>query len=206
MDRRSSSRRWIKRQNGDSYVKDRHKRGFRSRAAFKLQEIDRRDRLIGVGMKVIDLGASPGGWTQVAAGIVGLSGTVVAVDVLSMKPVAGTVIIEGNCHDADVMEAVRAALHGGGADLVMSDLAPNITGVAAVDEAAQIELCEATLGFVREFLQPGGSLLIKLFQFSETDAMVDEVSRQFRDIWRRKPPASRSQSREFYVVAKRYGI
>ena len=206
MARRSSSRRWLQRQNADSYVKDRDKRGFRSRAAFKLQEINRRDRLIGVGMSVIDLGASPGGWTQVAAGIVGSSGTVVAVDVLSMKPVAGTVFIEGDCRDTDVMEAVRAALHGGGADLVMSDMAPNITGVAAVDEAAQIELCGATLDFVREFLQPGGSLLIKLFQSSETDAIVDEISRRFRDLRRRKPPASRSHSREFYVVAKRFGI
>jgi 23S rRNA (uridine2552-2'-O)-methyltransferase len=157
-------------------------------------------------MRVIDLGASPGGWTQVAAAAVGSSGTVVAVDVLDMTPVPGTTFIEGDCRDADVMESVRTALGGVRADLVMSDMAPNITGVMAADEAAQHELVEAALKVTREFLQVGGSLLLKIFQGPDTDSIIGAISREFREVRRRKPPASRTQSREFYVVAKRFVI
>ena len=206
MPRRGPSQRWLQRQNADSYVKKRDEQGYPSRAAYKLQEINRRDRLIKSGMSLIDLGASPGGWTKVAANIVGHSGTVVAVDVLTMEPIAGSVFIEGDCRLASVRRAVRAALGSGRVDLVMSDMAPNITGVAPTDEAAASELGHTTLNYVREFLQPGGSLLIKLFQFPETEQIVDEISALFGNVRRRKPPASRAQSREFYVVAKQFGI
>ncbi len=157
-------------------------------------------------MCLIELGATPGGWTQVAAEIVGRSGTVVAVDVLTMEPIDGAVFIEGDCRAASVSSAVGVALGGRRADLVMSDMAPNITGVAPTDEAAASELGYTALNYVRAFLRPGGSLLIKLFQFPETELIVDEISTLFKNVRRRKPPASRAQSREFYVVAQQFGI
>ena len=206
MPRRGPSQRWLQRQNADGYVKKRDEEGYPSRAAYKLQEINRRDRLIKPGMSLIDLGASPGGWTKVAANIVGHNGTVVAVDVLTMEPIAGSIFIEGDCRRASVRGAVRVALGSGRVDLVMSDMAPNITGVAPTDEAAACELGKTTLNYVREFLHPGGSLLVKLFQFPETEQIVDEISSLFRNVRRRKPAASRARSREFYVVAKRFGI
>lgn len=202
----SSSSRWRQRQQADGYVKARDREGFRSRAAFKLQELDRRDRLLARGLNVLDLGASPGGWTQVAARAVGPAGTVVAVDVLTMEPVVNSVFIEGDCRDGAVKAAVREAFKGEGADLVMSDMAPNITGVAAADEAAAAELARMLLEYVREDLRPGGSLVAKLFQYPDTDAVFGEIRAVFTNTWRRKPPASRASSREFYVVAKGYGI
>ena len=206
MARRTPSQAWLQRQNADAYVKKRDEQGYPSRAAFKLQEINRRDRLIRSGMCLIELGASPGGWTKVAADIVGPSGNVVAVDILTMESVAGAVLIEGDCRTERVLKAVRAALSEQRVGLVMSDMAPNISGVAPADEAAACELGFTTLSYVRDFLQPGGSLLIKLFQFPETELIVDEISALFKDVRRRKPPASRAQSREFYVVAKQFGI
>lgn len=157
-------------------------------------------------MRIIDLGASPGGWTQVAVGSAGPKGTVVAVDVLEMEPIAGSVFVHGDCRDPDVMADVRARLPDHAADLVMSDMAPNITGVRATDQAACEDLAHMSLAFAREFLTPGGAFVLKLFQFSDTDALFDDIKRVFRQTWRRKPPASRSESREFYVVAKGYGI
>lgn len=206
MPKRKASQRWLQRQNTDGYVKRRDEQGYSSRAAFKLQEINRSDRLIRSGMCLLELGASPGGWTEVAANIVGQNGTVVAVDVLTMGPIAGSVFIEGDCREESVRRAVSAALEDRRVDLVMSDMGPNITGIRPTDEAAASELGNMTLNYVREFLQPGGSLLIKLFQFPETELIVDEISTLFGNVRRRKPPASRAQSREFYVVAKQFGI
>lgn len=205
MPRRGSSSRWLQRQKSDVYVRAREREGFRSRAAYKLQELDRRDRLLSSGLRVIDLGASPGGWTQVAVRAVGAAGTVVAVDVLPMEAVANSVFIEGDCRDEGVKTAVREAL-GGPADLVMSDMAPNISGVAASDEAAAAELAELVLEYARDGLRPGGALVAKLFDFPDTQAVFEDIRSNFATVARRKPPASRARSREFYVVAKGYGI
>ncbi|MGR8918832.1 MAG: RlmE family RNA methyltransferase [Gammaproteobacteria bacterium] len=206
MGRRGSSGRWLERQARDPFVKKRRKQGYRSRAAFKLEELNRRDGLLKPGSRVIDLGAAPGGWTQVATEICGPKGTVVAVDCLKMEPVAGAIVIEGDCRDEAVRDAVREALGGAQADLVMSDMAPNMSGIDAQDDAAAVELANITLSFAESFLRRGGTLVIKLFQSNESDALVAAIGQRFKRTVRRKPPASRAGSREFYIVAQQFGI
>ena len=205
MARRGSSSRWLQRQQSDPFVKQRDQHGYRSRAAYKLHELAQRDQLIRPGAAVLDLGASPGGWTQVAVEMAGPRGKIIALDILAMEPVAGATFILGDCRDPAVRAQVVAAV-GGKVDLVMSDMAPNITGLTDVDEAGMLELAEITLEFAAELLRPGGGLLIKLFQFADTDLFVKRMKSRFAQISRRKPEASRAQSREFYVVAKQYGI
>lgn len=157
-------------------------------------------------MHLIDLGASPGGWSQVASELVGRKGGLVAVDILAMKPVPGVTFVAGDCSDSHVKSAVRAALGGRPVSLVMSDMAPNITGTASIDEVAACDLAHLALDYVQEFLRPGGSLLMKLFQYKETESVMDRIARFFPEVRHRKPAASRAESREFYVVAKRFGI
>ncbi|MCP5201638.1 MAG: RlmE family RNA methyltransferase [Gammaproteobacteria bacterium] len=207
MGRRSpSSSRWLQRQAGDAYVKQRQQEGYRSRAAYKLRELTQRDKLLRPGLRVLDLGAAPGGWTQVAAEKVGARGTVVALDVLKMDAVPGATVIQGDCREEAVRLRVREALGGEQVDLVMSDMAPNITGIAIRDEAAAEELAAMCLEFAREFLRPGGALLIKLFEYAGTEHFVRELRRAFDEVSRRKPDASRARSREFYVVARGFVI
>ncbi|MEQ8232991.1 MAG: RlmE family RNA methyltransferase [Gammaproteobacteria bacterium] len=200
--RSSSSSRWLQRQARDSFVKQSRQDGYRSRAAYKLIEINRRDRLMQAGSRVVDLGAAPGGWTQVAASIVGPRGTVLALDVLKMEPVAGATVIEGDFRTAAVRAAAAAALGGTTVDLVMSDMAPNISGIRDRDEAAAEKLILMALDFAREHLGRGGAMLVKLFEYPGTDELVRELARTFERVSRRKPEASRAGSREFYVVAK----
>ena len=203
MPRRSaSSQRWLARQRGDAYVKKRQQQGYRSRAAYKLLDLDKRDKLLKSGAIVLDLGAAPGGWTQVAVERVGRSGTVVAVDVLKMEATAGATVITGDCRDAGVQSQVAEALPDGRADLVMCDMAPNISGIAARDEAAQRDLIDLCLEVAERYLEPGGAVLIKLFEFADTADVIAELERRFAEVVRRKPDASRAKSREFYVVAK----
>lgn len=206
MARRDSSSRWLQRQQSDRFVKQRDQQGYRSRAAYKLHELATRDRLIRPGDSVLDLGASPGGWTQVAVELAGARGQITALDVLPMAPIRGARFIVGDCRDPAVRAELGRHVQPATLDLVMSDMAPNITGVAAVDEAAMVDLAQLTLDLARQFLRPGGSLLIKLFQFADTASILDDVAAHFAMVSRRKPAASRAQSREFYVVAKRYGI
>lgn len=205
MARRSSSSRWLQRQNTDPFVKQRDQHGYRSRAAYKLQEIARRDQLIRAGAAVLDLGAAPGGWTQVAVALAGARGKIVALDILAMEPISGATFIHGDCREPAVQAQVIAAV-GGKLDLVMSDMAPNITGLKDVDEAGMVELAGITLDLADELLRPGGGLLIKLFQFADTELLVKRIKASFGHVSRRKPEASRAESREFYVVAKQYGI
>ena len=205
MARRGSSSRWLQRQNTDPFVKQRDQHGYRSRAAYKLQELARKDQLIGAGAAVLDLGAAPGGWTQVAVELAGPRGKIVAMDILAMEPIPGATFIHGDCRDAAVQAQVVAAV-GGKLDLVMSDMAPNITGLKDVDEAGMVELTQITLDLADELLRPGGGLLIKLFQFADTELLVKRIKASFGHVSRRKPEASRAESREFYVVAKQYGI
>ena len=205
MARRGSSSRWLQRQQSDPFVKQRDLHGYRSRAAYKLHELAHKDQLIRPGVAVLDLGASPGGWSQVAVEMAGPRGKIIALDIIEMEPIAGATFIHGDCRDAAVRAQVVAAV-GGKVDLVMSDMAPNISGLKDVDEAGMVELAEITLELVAELLRPGGGLLIKLFQFADTERVVKRMKSSFAQVSRRKPEASRAQSREFYVVAKQYGI
>lgn len=204
--RRSSTKNWVRKQASDPFVKQRDAQGYRSRAAFKLKEILARDRLIRRGDSVLDMGASPGGWTQVAIAAVGPAGRVVAVDILPMEPVPGTSFIEGDCRDADTLHKIRTEFGDQPVDLVISDIAPNITGIRDADEANVLALAEVVRATGLELLAPGGAMLMKLFQFPGTDPFVRDLKNSFSSIARRKPDSSRSTSREIYVVAKGFSI
>lgn len=204
--RRSKTKQWVRRQAADTYVKQREAAGLRSRAAFKLKEILARDRLLRKGATVVDFGASPGGWSQVAAAAVGASGTVIAVDVLPMEPLSGVEFIEGDAREPETLARLRKALGERRADLVISDIAPNITGIRDLDEANFLELGEIVRSFLKEVLAENGALVIKLFQFPGTDGFVRGLKGSFSSVARRKPDSSRKASREFYVVATGFKI
>ncbi|MET0041912.1 MAG: SAM-dependent methyltransferase, partial [Candidatus Thiodiazotropha sp. 6PLUC3] len=164
MKRSKSSRKWLDRHFNDAYVKQAQKAGYRSRAAFKLLEIQEKDRIIKPGMRVVDLGAAPGGWSQIARDLVGEKGEVVALDILEMDPIAGVHIIQGDFREPQPLESLRNHLDGEPVDLVISDMAPNVTGINSVDQPRGIYLCELALEFARETLKPGGSFVVKVFQ------------------------------------------
>lgn len=197
----SSGRNWKSRQKSDPYVKAAHKAGWRSRAAFKLLELDERDRLLRPGDVVVDLGAAPGGWSQVAAERVGGRGRVIATDLLDMPPVPGVRFLQGDFREDAVLRALEAELEGRRADLVLSDMAPNISGVAASDQARSMHLAELALEFAAEWLEPSGRFLVKVFQGEGFDAFLADVRAVFTSVKVRKPPASRSESREVYILA-----
>lgn len=201
MTRKGTSSRWYQRQASDPFVKARELQGLRSRAAFKLTELIERDRLLRPGGVVLDLGASPGGWSQVAAPAVGPRGLVLAVDLLPMTPLPGVQFILGDCRDDATIEAVCASLAGRPVDLVLSDMAPNLSGIRSADEARSLELVAVAFEACRRFLKPGGSLLVKAFQHEDTERFLREQRTGFEKLIRRKPAASRRESREFYVVA-----
>ncbi|MBX3666531.1 MAG: RlmE family RNA methyltransferase [Burkholderiales bacterium] len=202
MARNKTSKAWMHEHVNDPYVRRAQAEGMRSRAAYKLQQLAERDRLLKPGMTVVDLGATPGGWSQVAAAAVGPSGRVVAVDLLEMAPVAGVSFIHGDFGDDAVLAEVERALGGNGADLVLSDMAPNISGVAGTDQARSIGLAELALDFAVKHLKPQGNFLVKVFQGSGFEALVAEIRRRFVQVAIRKPEASRSRSSEVYVVGK----
>ena len=204
MARSKSSHRWLQRHVNDPYVQRAQRDGYRSRAAYKLLEIQAKDRLIRPGQVVVDLGAAPGGWSQVARDLVGAGGEVYALDILPMEPVPGVVFIEGDFREDPPLQALRAALAGKPVDLVISDMAPNVSGVAAVDQPRAIYLCELALAFAREVLRPGGDFLVKVFQGAGFDDYVRELRRHFGRVVTRKPEASRPKSREVYLVAGNY--
>jgi len=193
---------WMRRHVRDPYVKQATRQGYRSRAAFKLIELDEREQFLRPGMTVIDLGATPGGWSQVVAERVAPGGRIVAVDAAPMQPVTGVVFILGDIRVPDIRTQAIAALGGQPADLVLSDMAPNVTGVGPVDEARSQELIRIAVEFARAVLKPGGSLLVKVFHGSGLDAVIREMRAAFRTVALRKPSASRSQSSEVYVVCR----
>ncbi|MGD8498351.1 MAG: 23S rRNA (uridine(2552)-2'-O)-methyltransferase RlmE [Chromatiales bacterium] len=204
MARSKSSRRWLKEHFDDPYVREAQAAGYRSRAAFKLLEIQAKDRLLRPGMTVVDLGAAPGGWSQVAAAVVGARGCVLATDLLEMDPLPGVEFIQGDFREQEVLDRLLESLGADKADLVISDMAPNISGMGAVDQPRAMYLAELALDLCREVLRPGGDLLVKLFQGEGFDAYMAELRRVFRQVKVRKPKASRARSRELYVLARNY--
>ncbi|MCG7984878.1 MAG: 23S rRNA (uridine(2552)-2'-O)-methyltransferase RlmE [Candidatus Thiodiazotropha lotti] len=201
MKRSKSSRKWLDRHFNDTYVKQAQKAGYRSRAAFKLLEIQEKDRLIKPGMKVVDLGAAPGGWSQIARDLVGEKGQVFALDILPMDPIAGVEFIQGDFRETEPLESLRNLLDSAAIDLVISDMAPNVTGMASVDQPRSIYLCELALDFARETLKPGGGFVVKVFQGEGFDDYLREVRSSFTRVVSRKPDSSRAKSREIYLVA-----
>lgn len=196
-----SDKRWKARQSADPYVKKARDAGYRARAAYKLLELDDKDRLLKPGMRVVDLGAAPGSWSQVAAARVGDSGRVVALDILEMEEIPGVVFLCGDFREDDVLAGLEAAMDGQRADLVLSDMAPNISGIGPADQARSMHLAELARDFAVEWLKPDGDFIVKVFQGEGFDAFLAELRRQFRSVRVRKPPASRSESREVYLVA-----
>lgn len=195
-----SSSRWRSRQAADPYVKKARKLGYRGRAAFKLIELDRRDRLLRAGRTVVDLGAAPGSWSQVAVKRVGPDGRVVALDLLPVEPIEGVEFIQGDFREADVLERLEQQV-ASRVDLVLSDMAPNISGIAVSDQARSMELAELALEFARERLNSGGNFVVKLFQGEGFDVFVQRAREQMQRVRLRKPEASRRESREIYLVA-----
>ena len=199
--RSKSSRRWLDEHASDSYVKRARKQGLRSRAAFKLEELDRAERLLKPGMVVVDLGAAPGGWSQYAARALGGRGAVYALDVLPLDALPGVEFILGDFREPGPLAALEAALAGRPVDLVMSDMAPNMSGVDAVDQPRAMHLAELALEFALRVLRPGGSLLVKVFQGAGFEELVRCTRREFATVRMRKPPASRARSAEMYLLA-----
>jgi 23S rRNA (uridine2552-2'-O)-methyltransferase len=207
MSRRSgSSSRWKQRQERDPYVERAVKEGWRSRAVFKLAQIHEKERLLKPGMRVVDLGASPGGWSQYAARIVGPKGRIWAIDLLPMDPVSGVEFLLGDFTERETLNALKAAIGDEKADLVMSDMAPNISGTRAVDQPRSIGLAEEALWFATEALGSGGSFIVKLFQGEGFPEYVQRAREEFRTVRLVKPKASRPESREIYVLARNYGM
>ncbi|OOZ35811.1 23S rRNA (uridine(2552)-2'-O)-methyltransferase RlmE [Solemya velesiana gill symbiont] len=205
MKRSKSSRRWLDRHVSDEFVKRAQKDGCRSRAVYKLLEIQEKDRVLKPGQVVVDLGAAPGGWSQVAEKIVGDRGRVVALDILPMDSIAGVDFIQGDFREEGPLQELRDLLDGlAVVDLVISDMAPNVSGMNAVDQPRAMYLCELALEFAREVLKPGGGMVVKVFQGEGFDEYIREMRSSFRKVVTRKPKASRPRSREVYLVAGNY--
>jgi 23S rRNA (uridine2552-2'-O)-methyltransferase len=198
--RSPQSQRWLERQLNDPYVRAAKAAGYRSRAAFKLVELDEKFRLLKPGGRVVDLGAAPGGWTQVAVRKVGERGCVVGLDLLPMDTVPGAIILQGDFQDEAAEARVEEAL-GGQADLVLSDMAPNTTGHAATDHLRIMALAELALDFALRVLAPGGAFVAKVFQGGSEKTFLDTLKGRFATVRHAKPPASRKDSAELYVVA-----
>lgn len=201
MARSKSSHRWLKEHFSDPFVKRAQAEGLRSRAAYKLEELIDRDRLLKPGMRVVDLGAAPGGWSQMARARLGERGRVLALDILPMDAIAGVEFLQGDFRDEAVLARLEQALGGTGLDLVLSDMAPNMTGVASVDQARAMELAELARDFAQAHLDPGGAFLVKLFQGAGFDDYLKDLRRRYAKITMRKPKASRARSPEVYALA-----
>ena len=201
MTRKKADKGWMARHVRDPYVQRAARAGYRSRAAFKLLQVDARDRLLRPGIRVLDLGAAPGGWSQVAAQRVGSAGRVVAADLVPMDPIRGVHVIQGDLRDAVLRARIEEALCGK-ADLVLSDMAPKLSGVASADEARAQELVDTALALSAELLKPEGALLVKMFHGSGLEAVIQRMRAVFAKVDMRKPPASRSGSSEVYALCR----
>jgi 23S rRNA (uridine2552-2'-O)-methyltransferase len=190
----------------DEFVRRARQEGWRSRAVYKLMEIQEKDRIIKPGMTVVDLGAAPGAWSQYAAQLVGSRGRVIAVDLLPMDPLPGVEFIQGDFREQETLDALEAALGERPPGVVLSDMAPNISGLATVDQPRAMYLAELALELARSRLDPGGALVTKVFQGEGSDALVADARKDFGTVRMRKPKASRGRSREFYLVAGNYRV
>lgn len=200
MKRTKTSKAWMQEHVNDTFVQQAKARGYRSRAAFKLAEIDDRDRLLRPGAVVVDLGAAPGSWSQVAVQRIGAKGRVFALDLLPVEPIPGVEFLQGDFTDDAVAEQFEASLQGATVDLVMSDMAPNMSGVPTVDQARSIHLCELALDFAARHLKPGGNFVVKVFQGEGFDELRRQMQEVFRSVQVRKPKASRDRSAEVYLL------
>jgi 23S rRNA (uridine2552-2'-O)-methyltransferase len=205
MSKSKSSKNWLKEHEDDAWVKKSRAEGYRSRASYKLLEIQKSDRLIRPGMTVVDLGSAPGGWSQVAVSLVGSQGRVIASDILAMDPVPGVDFVQGDFTEEACFREILALVPGDrGVDLVISDMAPNLSGMAAIDQPKSMHLIELALDFARTTLKPGGALLTKVFQGEGFEALLRDMRSEFTQVVNRKPDASRSRSKELYLLAKGY--
>jgi 23S rRNA (uridine2552-2'-O)-methyltransferase len=199
--RSKSSARWLKEHFSDPYVKRAQAEGWRSRAVFKLEELIDRDRLLRPGMTIVDLGAAPGGWSQMVRERVGDQGRIVALDILPMQGIAGVEVVEGDFREDAVVQRLHAILDGAKVDLVLSDMAPNMSGVDEVDQARAMELAELAQEFAAAHLKPGGAFLVKLFQGRGFDEYLKNLRKAYERVSMRKPKASRARSPEVYALA-----
>ena len=202
MGRSKSSHQWLRKHFDDEYVKRAQREGYRSRAVYKLDEIQKKDRILRPGSVLVDLGAAPGGWSQYAAQLLGDKGRIIALDILPMEPLPGVWFIQGDFREDEALAELMAVLDGATVNLVMSDMAPNISGMGAVDQPRSMYLVELAVDFAASVLGKGGDLLFKGFQGEGFDAILRDLRGQYRKILIRKPKASRPQSREVYVLAK----
>ena len=199
-----SSKKWLEERARDKYVKKSKQAGFRSRASFKLLEIQEKDRFIKPGMIVVDLGSAPGGWSQAAKILVGDKGSVLATDILPMAPISGVKFIQGDFTDDAVFENLIEKVQGESVDLVISDMAPNITGIRAIDQPGSMHLAELALDFARSILREGAYFLVKVFEGEGIGEFKQVLASEFEKVKVRKPKASRSRSREVYLLAEKY--
>jgi len=202
MKRTKTSKQWMMEHVNDVYVQRAKAEGYRSRAAYKLIEVAARDKLLKPGMVVVDLGAAPGGWSQVAAAKMGAGGRVIAVDLLPMDSLRNVTFLQGDFRDEAVAQALERELAGRPIDLVLSDMSPNISGIALSDQARAMHLAELALEFAVKHLKPGGSLLVKVFQGSGFQEFLREMRSRFMHVMTRKPEASRGRSNELYLLGK----
>jgi len=200
--RSKSSDRWLKEHFDDTWVKRSQADGYRSRASYKLIELDSKDRLFRPGQIVVDLGAAPGGWSQVAADRVGERGVVIASDILPMDPIAGVSFVQGDFTEQSVLDSLLELLGDRRADVVISDMAPNMSGMAAVDIPKAMALIELALDMSQQVLAPGGVLVAKVFQGEGIEALLTAMRQSFGSVVSRKPDSSRARSREIYQVCK----
>ena len=211
MAKSKSSKGWLKEHFDDEFVRRSQQDGYRSRAIYKLIEIDKKDRLVKPGMTVIDLGAAPGGWSEYCANKLGKNGTMIALDILPMEAIEGVTIIEGDFREDVVFNELMSIIdtgesNSGKVDLVISDMAPNISGMGSVDMPRAYYLCELALDLARQVLKPGGGLLVKLFQGEGFEAFNKELKASFSKVVMRKPRASRARSREVYALATGFKV
>ncbi|SHJ40709.1 23S rRNA (uridine2552-2'-O)-methyltransferase [Roseomonas rosea] len=199
--RTTASQKWLERQLNDPYVRAAKAQGWRSRAAFKIIELDERFKLFRPNQRIVDLGAAPGGWTQVAVKRAGERGKVVALDILPMDPISGAIVLQGDFNEESAEQAVLEALDGP-ADLVMSDIAPNTTGHNATDHLRILALVELATNFAHNVLSPGGAFVAKVFQGGTERELLAALKRDYATVRHAKPPASRKDSSEMYVVAQ----
>ncbi len=202
----ASSKRWLKEHRDDVFVQKAQKMGLRSRAVFKIEALNDKDNLLSHGNVVIDLGAAPGGWSQYCADQVGTNGIVIACDLLPMDPIAGVEFLQGDFRENAVLDALIERLSGRSVDVVLSDMAPNMSGNQAVDQAKSMYLCELALDMCEQVLKPNGNFVIKVFQGEGFDDYFKAIKNRFSSVKTRKPDASRARSREVYLVAKGYKV